>query len=300
MKRMSGWRVLLAVWLLVCGADVQAAGERLSLWEVTPTAAGARGKVYLFGSIHVCGNVCYPLSRSVTRRFEAAPTLAVELDPLSPDVSARMMKEAQLPAGQSLSDRMSSADRRRYEQVMARLGLPGEVFMNMRPWMVATVITLMAAEQEGYSATQGIDMWFVSRARESGKRVLELETAERQLAALTGGSEAEQIEQLRVTLQLVERGQMKPYFDRMRTAWQTGDMAALDAVMSETMSGDSSWREALLDRRNEEMVVTMAQWLARGETVFAVVGAGHMIGEKGLPALLAGKGYKVRQLADGE
>ncbi|MDQ8023227.1 MAG: TraB/GumN family protein [Moraxellaceae bacterium] len=300
MNRMSGWRALLVVWLLVCAAGVQAAGERLSLWEVTPTAGGARGKVYLFGSIHVCGNVCYPLSGSITRRFEAAPALAVELDPLNPDVSARMMKEAQLPAGQSLSDGMSSAERRRYEQVMARLGLPGEVLMSMKPWMAATVITLMAAEREGYSATQGIDMWFVSRAREAGKRVLELETAERQLAALTGGSEAEQMEQLRLALQLVERNQMKPYFDRMRIAWQRGDMAALDAVMTETMSGDSAWREALLDRRNEEMVVTLTQWLARGDTVFVVVGAGHMIGDKGLPALLAARGYKVRQIADGE
>ena len=54
----------------------------------------------------------------------------------------------------------------------------------------------------------------------------------------------------------------------------------------------------LLDRRNREMVDTIVAALQPGKRPFIAVGAGHFGGAKGLLAMLADKGFRIRQVED--
>jgi uncharacterized protein YbaP (TraB family) len=52
-----------------------------------------------------------------------------------------------------------------------------------------------------------------------------------------------------------------------------------------------------MDGRNPGMADGIVRQLQQGKTVFAAVGALHMVGPKGLPELLRQKGYQVERVS---
>lgn len=54
-------------------------------------------------------------------------------------------------------------------------------------------------------------------------------------------------------------------------------------------------RAALLDGRNRNWAAQIAQRIDNGENVFVAVGAAHMAGEGGVPALLRDMGHAVER-----
>jgi uncharacterized protein len=79
-----------------------------------------------------------------------------------------------------------------------------------------------------------------------------------------------------------------------------GDIAAL-ADRLETEFGDfPELRAALVTRRNRAWLPAVEALLAAGETGLVVVGALHLVGPEGLPALLEQAGYRVTLVVAGD
>ena len=100
------------------------------------------------------------------------------------------------------------------------------------------------------------------------------------------------------TLDCVRLG---PELEPLGAAWMTGDADTLHAsVLRETedlpgsIAGELSAR--IYERRNETMANKVAAMLARRQVVFVAVGAGHLTGATGIPALLKERGLLVRRL----
>ena len=51
--------------------------------------------------------------------------------------------------------------------------------------------------------------------------------------------------------------------------------------------------ERVFFERNRNMVAQLLELAPDGRTRFVVLGAGHMVGEEGVPALLGRRGYRV-------
>jgi len=60
--------------------------------------------------------------------------------------------------------------------------------------------------------------------------------------------------------------------------------------------GSKSLEKKLLDDRNVAMTGKMEEYLKGKEPIFVVVGAAHIIGDKGIAKQLRDKGYKVDQV----
>jgi hypothetical protein len=52
-------------------------------------------------------------------------------------------------------------------------------------------------------------------------------------------------------------------------------------------------------RRNAAMAARLVELARDGKTRFVVLGAGHMLGEQGIPALLAQRGFVVERVMPG-
>jgi len=286
-------KFFLAVLLLVGSASALAAEGRLSLWEArSPQGA----TVYLFGSVHVCNASCFPLPQAVLKRLDSSRKLMVEIDPQRADAQQKLLAVAMLPAGQKLSSRMGAAQWRALTDASGKMGLPAEMLETMRPWMVDMMLSLGAAQQMGYDVAQGIDLNLMQRAKERGLGLEELETVDAQVAAVSGGSEQEQIQALNRSVEQLRDGRMGGYLNDMIRAWQTGDSTGLDRLVHETMPERDTLTKMLIDQRNQVMASGIAQKMADGQPRFVVVGVAHLVGTAGVPELLRKRGYQVRQL----
>jgi uncharacterized protein YbaP (TraB family) len=84
---------------------------------------------------------------------------------------------------------------------------------------------------------------------------------------------------------------------RLQTAYLSGDPDALQKILDEESDmGTKSLTQKLLDDRNVTMAARLDEYLKGKEPAFVVVGAAHIIGDKGVAKLLRDKGYKVEQV----
>jgi len=176
--------------------------------------------------------------------------------------------------------------------ITAGLGLPEPLLRMFKPWAVALVLS--APPQDPANV---LDFVLARRAAEKGKPVHELEGMEEQIAALEGFPEGEQVALLRHAVE--NRGRMADWIGRIVEAYLARDLAAMQRISEESSGGDQRANEVFADRllyqRNERMVERMEARLAEGGA-FIAVGALHLYGSRGVPALLEARGYRVTRV----
>jgi hypothetical protein len=161
--------------------------------------------------------------------------------------------------------------------------------------MLALVLSSMEMMRLGYEPQVGVDWYFLSKAGKA-KRVLELESFEYQVNLLSGFSAEEQ--ELFLLLALRDLKSAGEQVDLLVRAWETGDVRGLEEVLMKKLREDQRlypFYEKFLYHRNREMVQKIEYYLKTTGVYFVVIGAAHLIGEKGIVEMLQAKGYKVQQ-----
>ena len=287
-------RYLLSVliWCLVC--PVWAAGEKLLIWQVNTGQA----EVVLLGSVHMAYPEIYPLRREIEDAFAAADTLVVEVDISGANTQALqqlMLEKGTLPEGESLHQYLSEQTWADLQTYLRSRALPVELFARLRPGLVVTTLSSMRIAELGMRVEWGIDQHFLNRAR-GHKTVLELESAQQQIDLLLDFPEPD----LLVSQTLVQLDEIDLYLRPIYDAWRAGDATLLARLLLE----DERERfpqfqpvyERLFDERNRAMTEKITGYLRGSGRYFVVVGAGHLVGDEGIIALLAQRGYAARQL----
>jgi uncharacterized protein len=273
-------------------AEQQPAARRFLMWKVSsPTTT-----VYLVGSIHVGNSSMYPLPAGVESAFAASKVLAVEINIKNVDQSKalQMVQEYGMYAGSdTLSQHISKETSDALDDYCGKHGLPRAALEKYKPWLVAITITFIAAKEAGEDAALGIDMHFLNAIKEP-QRIGELETAEFQLSIFASATEQEQQGLLAEGLKHVNK--LKETMHRIQDAYMSGDGDRLQKVLDEENTGPKSLTKKLLDDRNVSMAGKVEGFLKGNEQIFVVVGAAHLVGDKGVVKLLQDKGYHVEQL----
>jgi uncharacterized protein len=118
-----------------------------------------------------------------------------------------------------------------------------------------------------------------------------------QLSLLSGFSDREQEQFLLYTLETLSS--MHRQVESMVRAWTSGDAQALESIMSDTAVQDASIApifRKLFDQRNLKMTSRIEGYLTSNGSYFVIVGAGHLVGTRGIVELLKSRGYVVEQL----
>jgi uncharacterized protein YbaP (TraB family) len=193
-----------------------------------------------------------------------------------------------------LAKHLSKETQAALDEYCTRHNVPRMGMEKLKPWLVAISIAQMAWQQAGEDPSLGIDMHFLDESKPP-QRIDELETIESQFSIFAEATEEEQQSML---VSILKRGgNMKDLITRTQTAYVSGDPGSLEKIMQEQNDvGSKSLEKKFVDDRNVAMTGKMEEYLKGKDPVFVVVGAAHIIGDKGIAKQLRDKGYKVEQV----
>ncbi|MBU4316642.1 MAG: TraB/GumN family protein [Proteobacteria bacterium] len=296
-KHAFRWAVFLPLILfisLIAGAmQAEALEAKSFIWEVTSDTA----TVFVMGSIHAARPDMYPLSPAIEGAFKKSSCLVVEVNPFTIDekkMQAIIEKKGYYPANDQIGNHIQTPLYHDLTTYLQQAGIPLERVSGMRPGFLSFSLTAAHMIKLGYLPENGVDLYFLKKAKDR-KQILALETMEEQLNLLLDMPDENLY--LKYTLSDLENaGQI---LQVMTSAWLNGDAQGMyDSVIGPYIT-DPEMRP-LLDRlffqRNLKMTAKIKGLLRTGLTSFVVVGAGHLVGEKGIVELLKQDHYKVRQL----
>jgi uncharacterized protein YbaP (TraB family) len=268
-------------------ANSAPARDRGFLWRLTRDGHSS----WLFGTLHVGKPAWRRLGPQVSAALKASDVLALEIDPNDPALM-KALSEAMPPA--SLPDAVAA----RLAKAFERACVASESLATLHPVLQATTLTVLEARWLGMDSSYALENVLLAQMR--GRRVLSLETAAQQKAALLPDDPAEALGVLEQSLTQLEDQSSRRVLARMARAWEAGDLAALEDYEGwcECIASDSdrdSMRK-LNDERNPHLADGIEAQHLQGRRVFAAVGALHMTGTQSLPRLLAQRGFKVERI----
>jgi hypothetical protein len=287
-RRNAFSRAALAALALCAAAAVEA---EPALWRVS---ADER-TVWLFGSVHLLPEGGFTVDGALADALRAADRVCMEIDNDAADPATQAsvtLGRAVDPGGRDLFELLGpEAGRVRAAAEVA--GVPIDALAMFEPWYAGFTVSVLALQSHGYDVQHGVEQVIHAEARDAGKSGCGLETLDGQLAMLDTLSPELQTEILLQALAEAEDidEQVKPMVD----AWRAGDLAGLERSLEEDFSDYPELADILIYRRNERWAGQVEDMMEGDEDVLLVIGAMHLVGKRGLPALLAARGYRVER-----
>ena len=162
----------------------------------------------------------------------------------------------------------------------------------MKPWLLATTLTTLELQQLGFSLEKGVDFHIFKKAKERGKKIEALETVSYQLGLLDNLSAKTQ--ELFLLQTLDELNILEKDMEQIVRSWSAGKTEGLEVLLNNIQEFPEVYT-AMITERNKNWMPHIESYLQEQETYFIVVGTLHLIGEKGLLAMLRAKGYRITQ-----
>lgn len=278
---------------LAWSAAAGSAASAPAMWEVRDRDS----VVYLFGSMHVLSPDTRWRTPAFDRAYAAADRVWFETRvDVGPERLAALVDRYGVDPDRSLTEKLSPTALATLRPVLDRGGVPLERVERLRPWAAAMMLSVAPMTERGATVSDGVDAATTARARTAAKPIETFETLEQQLRLF-----ADLPEQVELAyLDDVAREQLSPPRDgvALERAWLSGDVDRLDARLVRPMKASRpALYEALLLRRNLAWADRLDAVMRQGRGAdLVVVGALHMAGGEGLPALMKARGYAVRRV----
>lgn len=272
--------------------------DKTFMWKVS----SENTTIYLLGSAHMAPENIYPLDKAITAAYEASAVVAVEAD-VRPEKQAGLMQTIQQKAayadGTTVKDHVSEETYKKLSKWVETTGMSMAQLGMMRPWILSLTVTQLELQKLGYNPQSGIDMHFIKKCVKDKKELKELESVEYQINLLSGFSD--ELQEKFLLRALNEAENMGEQFEKLLKAWSDGDAAGMEATIMAEVKKTPELKpvyDKLFDERNILMAAKVEEHLKTGKTAFVIVGAGHLVGEKGMVKLLAAseKKYKIEQV----
>lgn len=294
MRRRSFNRLLLTAPLLASAwARGHPAGRHDGVfWEIT--GAGVRN--WLLGTLHQPDARLWPPPDDVRRRFEQSRRLVIELRQ-SAQAALEFFEDSEgRPADrvESLEDPVLRA------RVIEALGWRGHSAVaagRLKLWAALLYLT----ELQAGSAGPSMDFGFYADALQARKRVVTLDSVEEQVAVFDSLPRASQVALLDAAL--AEQADLPTLFEETVSAYLARDIGRIARLQWRLAARRADLRPHLdilhkkvIVDRSVVMAFRMQAALRLGDA-FVAVGASHLVGPAGIPALLAGEyGWRLRRL----
>jgi uncharacterized protein len=283
-------------------ADDLVNGDGL-LWRIEKPGLA---RSYLFGTIHSTDASALEVARRAAQSISGSKIVATELGgPIDTiekaNITAATLAKALDRDHNTFEGAIAPEDRQKIEKLISSLGYPTEFAHHLKPWFLAilTALPKCEAERETLNLPE-VDQFLAETARDSGVKVIGLETAEEQLAAIA--NMRPEVAATLLTLTARDPGLNDNLYATMLRLYRESRPAEILAV-SDALGGLSDTERAaqdefmlaLLQARNATIAERAAPLLASGGA-FIAVGALHLAGKTGLVERFRAQGYTVTKV----
>lgn len=276
-----------ALALAACSPEPQEANP--ALWRVDGPAGE---RAWLFGTIHSLPRPAAWRTPAVDRALGESDRIVVEIAGL--DERGAMQHTfamlATTPGQPPLGQRIDPGLRPALMAALDEGGMSEDQFAATETW--AAALTLSRGGGGGMKSEYGVDRAVIAAA--AGRPVVELEGTAGQLRLFDRLPETEQRDLLAAIVR--DANSLAAETGSLAEAWRTGRIEVIERETKRGLLADPELRAVLFTGRNRDWSGRIAAMLARGERPFVAVGAAHMAGPEGVPAMLQALGYKVTRV----
>jgi uncharacterized protein YbaP (TraB family) len=286
-----GVRRTIATALIAASALGAPALAQPAMWAVKD----ADSTIYLFGTVHLLK----PETQWKTPKLEAAIKEAEQLWLELPTTNAEQLAPQMMPLitqfglapATPLSSNLTPDEMKTLDEAAKLAGMTGAQLNIFRPWFAALTISTSAMVRAGYDPASGVDSKIEAAFGERGVKPNGLETPESQIKVFASMERDEELAYLRETME--EYDNAATMLDGMVDQWSRGDVAAMEQLfVTEMREASPDLYAALLPNRNANWVGQIEEMLKGKGTIFIAVGAGHLIGEDSVQAMLKARGIE--------
>lgn len=257
------------------------------LWEVS--GKGLKQKSYLFGTFHLMCRSDIQFSTQLKTAIANASQMYMELDMDDPAVMLGGMMMMNMKNGKKLKDLYTKEE---YEKVSSffkdTLHTPLNFLESIKPYFL---VAMMYPKMMPCKSVSGVEEELMKLARQNKKDIKGLETLEFQAAVFDTIPYEQQAKELLKSIDSLPA--YTKYFDSMVQVYKSQQLDKMETLFKDEEFGMDQYQDVLLDNRNKNWV-NQLNTLMKKQSVFVAVGAGHLVGEKGLIALLKKEGYTLK------
>ena len=269
------------------------ADDNTLLWEISGNGLAAPS--YLFGTFHLLCKEDIRFSNSLKQAVANASEIYLEMDMDDPATLFGGLMLMNMKGNKKLKDLYAEDEYKRVvdyfkDSLQTSIGL----FQNMKPYFL---VAMLYPKMMPCKSISGVDDEIMKLAKENKKEIKGLETMAFQASIFDSIPYETQAKELLKAIDSMDRSRV--YFDSMVVAYKNQRMNELEILLTNDEFGMEDNQDILLDNRNKNWVEQL-KLIMKKEPVFTAVGTGHLIGKKGLIALLRKEGYTVRPLENGK
>ncbi len=272
------------------------AKERASppMWRL----ADADSEIWLLGTFHILPPELDWRSDALAAAADAAETYWFEAEVDTPAAQQKTMQimtaQGFNKSGVTLTSLLDTEDRAQLAAVAADVSLATATLDPMRPWLAFLHISVQFIVAQGFDPSSGVETILLREARMRGRKLRFFETIDQQLGLFTKLPPETEKKLLVVTLR--DWDKQKGDFDALFDAWRNGDEDAIDRLMNQAMHDEApEIFEILVANRNKVWADQIATAMSGSGRILVAVGAGHLVGDVSVPALLREKGFTVER-----
>ncbi len=290
--KFSGSCLLFIIIVSLFSIDLKSQNSEIEnsiLWEISGN--GLETPSYLFGTIHLIPEKEYVFSETAQKCFESCKTLVLETDiNLSLKKQLEIAKQLILPEGKKVKDYLNEEQYQHFTSYfLDSVKISKSTFKKMQKIkpIFASALVLNEFIQKPVAYEQKLS----KEAEKIGMKAEFLESIDFQLSVINKISIEKQIDMMYV--KGLEGNPMTEY-NQLLEAYKEQNLEKLGELFEQEEDIENFEQDFLISR-NTNWIPLIVDFSKNGSCFFAV-GAGHLVGDKGVIQLLRNQGFIVSPL----
>lgn len=296
--------------LTACGSKKEETKETITplLYEVTKE--GSSNKIYILGTIHIGNLKNTEFANYVLKAFDESHYVSAEIDNEDNDDLLSELEKMTYADGDSIKNHMSEESYNKLMKFVDENDLDMEIIdkdlLNIEYY--SQVVTQVVIERSGLNTDDGIDNYFVNKAKKEGKNFMEVESTKFQNDVLSNLPDRfyeiaivktideldKEIENAKEAFEIWKKGDEEEIWKDDGSTIKEDEIANYS---EEDIKAAKEFDEKVLYSRNITMTDKLEEFFNNNYDMFFMVGQDHVIGPKGIVSYLRQRGYTVTKLS---